>query len=72
MFSKLILAGLLGTGLIGTSAVTGASPKSIEFAAGPIRLESGNGALIKANMAQHAPLGLTIKLKNNRQLQIRL
>ncbi len=81
MFTKLILIGVattgimgtgaLGTGALGTGAASGITPTGIEFAAGPIRIEAGNGKFISAHMAQHTSLTLTVNLQGDRKLQIK-
>ncbi len=71
MFIKIIMAGVLTTGVIGTTTVSGAAPTGIEFAAGPMRVEIGNGKAF-AHMADHAPMALTIKLRGGGQLHIKL
>ncbi|PHS38654.1 MAG: hypothetical protein COA91_07765 [Robiginitomaculum sp.] len=81
MFSKLILISIIGTGALGTGALgTGMidtnttsriAPSGFEFAAGPVRIESGNGKFLQAHMAEHSPLSLTIKLQNGGQLRVK-
>ena len=76
MFSKLFLiaaigTGAVGTGAIGTGAVAGIAPTGVEFAAGPVRIEAGNGKFITAQLAEHTSLRLTLVLKDDRQLQIK-
>ena len=70
MLSKLIIISLFGTGVVGTSAVSGMTPIGMEFAAGPIRIESGNGNGFNAHLDTHAPLSLKIDLKDQRSLTI--
>jgi len=77
MLSKLILisalgTGALGTGVVGTGSASGIAPSGFEFAAGPVRLESGNGKFFEAHMAEHSPFSLTIKLRSGGQVQIKL
>lgn len=76
MFTKLFLiavitTGIMGTGALGTGAATGFTPTGVEFAAGPIRVEAGNGNFIAAHMAEHTSLTLTISLQDERQLQVK-
>ena len=75
MFTKIILISVLGTGAVGgavgTGTATGYTPSGIEFAAGPVRIEAGNGKNFSAHMAAHSPLTLTINLKDERQLQVK-
>ena len=75
MFTKIILISVLGTGalggVVGTGTVTSYTPSGVEFAAGPVRIEAGNGKTFSAHMAAHSPLTLTIKLKDKRQLHVK-
>jgi len=71
VFTKLLLIGALGTGAVGTGAATGYAPSSIEFAAGPVRVEAGNGKILSAHMAAHTPFTLTVKLQSDRKLQVK-
>ena len=76
MFTKLFLIGALGTGILGTGALgtgaaTGISPTGMEFAAGPVRIEAGNGKFVSAHMAEHTPLTLTVNLQGERRLHIK-
>lgn len=71
MFTKLILISALGTGALGTGAASGITPTGLEFAAGPVRIETGNGKLVSAHMAEHTPLTLTVNLEGDRKLQIK-
>ena len=76
MLSKLLLISVLGTGALGTGVVgagsaNGIMPAGMEFAAGPIRIKSGDGKFIEAHMADHSPLSLTVKLQSGRQVQIK-
>lgn len=75
MFTKLLIIAAVGTGALGTSAATGVAsgivPTGVEFAAGPVRVEAGNGNFLSAHMAEHASLKLTIKLQDNRRLQVK-
>ena len=71
MFTKLLLISVLGTGALGTGAVTGYTPSGIEFAAGPVRVEAGNGKVFSAHMAAHTPFTLTVKLQDDRKLQVK-
>ena len=43
MFTKIIITGMVGTGLISGGAVTGFTPTKMELAAGPVRIEAGAG-----------------------------
>ncbi len=82
MLSKLLLISAIGTGALGTGAIgtgmvdtndaNGITPSGFEFAAGPVRLKSGNGKLLDAHMAGHSPLSLTIKLRNGGELRVKL
>ena len=71
MFSKIIIASLIGTGAIGTGAANGINPAGIELAAGTVRIESGNGKVVSARLDQHSPFALTIKLKDDRRFTIK-
>ncbi len=71
MFTKIILTAMIGTGLIGGSAAAGFVPTNMEFAAGPVRIQAGDGQLINARFDEHSPISLTIALKNERRLQIK-
>ncbi len=81
MFSKLILASVIGAGVLGTSAFgtnmigTMSSnrivPNGFEFAAGPVRIENGSDKFLQAHMAEHSPLSLTIKLQSGGQIRIK-
>ena len=76
MFSKLLITSVLGTTLIGGGAATGlapdtALPSALEFAAGPLRVETGGGQAIQAHMASHSRLTLTMKLGAHTRLQIK-
>jgi len=71
MFSKIVLIGALSTGVIGGGAVTGITPTGLELAAGPVRIESGNGKIISAKLTSHAPFTLTINLKGDQRLHIK-
>ena len=75
MFTKLFLIAAVGTGALGTGAATGAVsgiiPTGIEFAAGPVRVEAGNGNFLSAHMAEHTSLRLTINLQDDRRLQVK-
>ena len=81
MFTKIFLIGALGTGILGTGAVgtgvvgtnniNGITPASIELAAGPVRISSGNGTFFNVQMASHTPLTLTVNLRSERRLQIK-
>lgn len=74
MFSKAIIIGLCSTGVISTTAITGAAtnmvPVSIEMAAGPVRIESGNGKIFSAHLEQTSKTALVIELKDDRRLRI--
>ncbi len=72
MISKLILTGLVSTGVIGGAAAGGMVPTSLEIAAGPVRIESGEGNPLQARMANQSRSGLIISLKNGRRIIIRL
>jgi len=71
MFTKLFLIAAVGTGALGTGAATGMAPTGVEFAAGPVRVEVGNGNFLSAHMTQHTSLRLTINLQGERHLQIK-
>ena len=71
MFSKVILAGIFGTSLVGGGAVSGIAPTGLELAAGPVRIESGNGKIVSAKLTSHSPFALTIKLKGDQRLHIK-
>ena len=71
MFTKLFLIAAVGTGALGTGATTGITPTGLEFAAGPVRVEAGNGNFISAHMAEHTSLMLTINLQDDRKLQLK-
>ncbi len=71
MFTKIFLISAISTGALGTGVATGITPTGIEFAAGPIRVEAGNGKFIKAHMAEHTPLTLTVNLQGERRLLIK-
>lgn len=71
MISKAIIIGLFSTGLIGTGAISSVVPISIELAAGPVRIESGNGKVLSAYLDTHSPPALTIALKGDRSLKIK-
>ncbi len=71
MFTKLFLIAAVGTGALGTGAATGFAPTSVEFAAGPVRVEAGNGNFISAHMAEHTSLTLIINLQDERKLQLK-
>lgn len=71
MFSKAILIGALSTGLVGGTAATGITPTGLELAAGPVRIESGNGKIVSAKLTSHSPFALTINLKGDQRLHIK-
>ncbi|MCF6274223.1 MAG: hypothetical protein L3J05_00470 [Robiginitomaculum sp.] len=76
MFTKLFLISAISTGALGTGVATGitptgVAPTGIEFAAGPIRIKTGNGKFITAHMAEHTPLTLTVNLQGERRLLIK-
>ncbi len=71
MFMKFLLICAISTGALGTSVAAGITPTGIEFAAGPIRVEAGNGNLFTAHMAGHTPLTLTINLHDQHQVLIK-
>jgi len=71
VFTKLFLIAAVGTGALGTGAATGITPTGLEFAAGPVRVEAGNGNFISAHMAEHTSLMLTINLQDDRKLQLK-
>ncbi|PHS76501.1 MAG: hypothetical protein COB56_06600 [Robiginitomaculum sp.] len=71
MFTKLFLIAAVGTGALGTGAATGFTPTGVEFAAGPVRVEAGNGNFLTAHMAEHTSLTLTINLQDDRKLQLK-
>jgi len=71
VFTKLFLIAAVGTGALGTGAATGITPTGVEFAAGPVRVEAGNGNFIAAHMAEHTSLTLTINLQDERKLQLK-
>lgn len=71
MFTKLFLIAAVGTGALGTGAATGFIPTGVEFAAGPVRVEAGNGNFLTAHMAEHTSLTLTINLQDDRKLQLK-
>ncbi len=70
MFTKLTISLLAATGLISTSAMTGMVPTSAELAAGPVRLEAGNGHLAHAYLSKHSPFHIRLHLKNHQTLTI--
>lgn len=71
MFSKIILVSIFGTGLVGGGAATGIAPTGLELAAGPVRIESGNGKIVSAKLTSHSPFALTINLKGDQRLHIK-
>jgi len=71
VFTKLFLIAAVGTGALGTGAATGIVPSSVEFAAGPIRVEAGNGNFLSAHMAEHTSLRFTVNFQGERHLQIK-
>jgi hypothetical protein len=71
VFTKLFFIAAVGTGALGTGAATGITPTGVEFAAGPVRVEAGNGNFLTAHMAEHTSLTLTIILQDDRQLQVK-
>ncbi|MBL4853446.1 MAG: hypothetical protein JKY25_04320 [Robiginitomaculum sp.] len=76
MLSKLILisaigTGAVGTGVVGSGSASGIAPTGFEFAAGPVRLESGSGKFLQAHMADHAPMSLKVKLRSGGQIQVK-
>lgn len=70
MRSKITINTLVGTGLVGTGAMIAAALQGVELAAGPVRFESGNGKIVDARLAAHAPLSLTIQLSDARRINI--
>ena len=71
MFSKVILVGLFSTSVVGGGAVTGIAPTGLELAAGPVRIESGNGKIISARLTDKSAVALTINLKDDRRIHIK-
>ena len=71
MLSKLVLVGLFGTSLVGGGAATGIAPTGVELAAGPVRIESGNGKIIAARLTGESAAALTISLKGDQRLHIK-
>jgi len=80
VFTKLFIIAAVGTGALGTGAASGAMsgivptsivPTGIEFAAGPVRVEAGNGNFLSVHMAEHTSLRLTINLQDDRSLQVK-
>jgi len=71
MISKLLLTGLVSTGVIGGAAAGGLTPTSLEIAAGPVRIESSEGNPLQARMANQSRSGLIVKLQNGRRIIIR-
>ena len=71
MFTKLTIGFLATTGLISTTALTGMVPTSAELAAGPIRIEVGNGHIVQAHMSRHSPFQIQLFLKNEQALTIK-
>lgn len=70
MIGKTVLLTLMGTGIIGTGASVSA-PVGVELAAGPVRIESGNGHIFHAKIEKSTSLALTISLKDDRNLIIK-
>lgn len=74
MLSKAIIIGLCSTGIISTTAVTGAAtnmmPVSVEVAAGPVRIETGHGKFFSAHLEASSKSALVIELKDDRRLRI--
>ena len=71
MLSKLIIAGLIGTGFIGAGSASTIMPSGLDFAAGPLRIMSGNGKGFVAKFDKPAPVMLTFYLKNQQRVNIR-
>lgn len=71
MFSKIVLIGALSTGVVGGGAVTGITPTGLELAAGPVRIESGNGKIISAKLTTPTAFVVTINLKDDQRLHIK-
>lgn len=72
MLSKIVLVGLFGTSLVGGGAATGITPTGVELAAGPIRIESGNGKIVSARFADQSAMSFTINLTGEQHIQIKL
>ncbi len=70
MFTKLTISLLATTGLISTTALTGMVPTGAELAAGPVRIEAGNGHIAQAYLSKHSPFHLRLDLKNHQSLII--
>lgn len=74
MLSKAVIIGLCSTGVISTTAVTGAAtnmiPVGVEMAAGPVRIETGHGKIFNAYLAPSSKTALVIELKDDRRLRI--
>ena len=72
MFTKIIIAGIIGTtGLVGTGSTNNIAPTGMELTAGPLHIESGNGKGFTANFDQPAPVSFTVHLPDNKKLQIK-
>lgn len=71
MFTKLLLISAISTGALGTGIATGITPTGMEFAAGPVRIVTGNGKFISTHMAEHTPLTITVNLQGERRLHIK-
>ncbi|MEE9273253.1 MAG: hypothetical protein V3U57_08315 [Robiginitomaculum sp.] len=69
MFSKLIIAGLIGTGLVGTGSASGLI--GLKINAGPVLIESGNGNGIRARIVEPKPVSLTLHMGEDKELQIK-
>ena len=71
MLTKLLIASALGTSAVGTGVATGMTPTGIELAAGPMRIETGNGHVVSARLAEHMPFSLTINLQGDTKLCVK-
>ncbi len=70
MFTKITIGVLATSGIISTTALTGMTPTHIELAAGPVRIETGEGHIAHVYLAKHSPFNLSIQLKNDRIIKV--
>lgn len=72
MLTKTIISALIATGFIGAFSISVPLPLGIDVTAGPIKLEAGNGKIIKASLAQHSPFVISIIRGKDKVLSIKL
>jgi hypothetical protein len=72
MLSKILILTFFGSSVIGGGVATGIAPTGIELAAGSLRIAGGSGQGFDVHLDAHSPIKITIKLKDDRNLLIKL